>query len=70
MPLFGMMHSVEDGAARYVEGVLNPKFRSGHFYASKMGSPTGSLVDQATIDDRFSNQTLQDNAYQAVRNFI
>ena len=31
MPIFGMMDSVETGAKRYVDGLLNEKFESGRF---------------------------------------
>ena len=69
MPIFGMMHNVETGARRYVEGVLNPKFESGRFYASGLGSPTGPVVDQTTIDGELGNVVIQDNANQAVHRF-
>jgi len=69
MPLFGMMHSVETGAKRYVDGLLNDRFESGHFYASREGSPTGPVVDQAKIDASLANTQFQDNAFQAVRRF-
>lgn len=69
MPLFGMMHSVEIGAKRYLDGLLNADFKTGHFYASKTGYPTGPVVDQSTIDGTFSNVTAQDNASQALRQF-
>jgi NAD(P)-dependent dehydrogenase (short-subunit alcohol dehydrogenase family) len=69
MPIFGLMHSVETGAKRYVDGLLNPKFESGHFYASRAGSPTGPVVDQATIDADLANATFQDNANRAVHQF-
>ncbi|MEM1428278.1 MAG: SDR family NAD(P)-dependent oxidoreductase [Pseudomonadota bacterium] len=69
MPIFGMMHSVETGAARYVEGLLDAKFESGHFYASREGSPTGPVIDQAEIDSALANPDFQDNANQAVHRF-
>jgi len=69
MPLLGMMHSVEKGAQRYVEGLLNPKFETGHFYASGKGSPTGPIVDQAAIDSFPYDQTAQDNAHRAIQQF-
>lgn len=69
MPVLGMMHSVEAGAKRYVDGLLNPKFESGHFYASRTGSPTGPVVDQASIDADLANPTFQDNANRAVHQF-
>jgi NAD(P)-dependent dehydrogenase (short-subunit alcohol dehydrogenase family) len=70
MPIFGMMHSVETGAKRYVDGLLNPKFESGHFYASASESPTGPVVDQAARFQQFSNSLFQDNAYQAIHQFV
>ncbi len=69
MPLFGMMHGVEVGAKRYVDGLTNPKFESGHFYASKGGSPTGPVVDQETIEADLGNAVFQDNANTAVHQF-
>ncbi len=69
MPLFGMMHSVETGAKRYLDGLLNPEFKTGHFYASQAGYPTGPVVDQASIDGTLSDITNQDNANQALRQF-
>lgn len=69
MPIFGMMHSVEKGAKRYVDGLLNPKFESGHFYASRAGSPTGPLIDQAELEADLANPLYQDNANAAVHQF-
>ena len=69
MPIFGMMHSVETGAKRYVDGLLNEKFESGHFYASREGSPTGPVIDQSEIDSTLANPDFQDNANQAVHRF-
>ncbi|MES0807855.1 SDR family NAD(P)-dependent oxidoreductase [Roseibium sp. SCPC15] len=69
MPLFGMMHGIDVGAKRYVDGLLNPKFESGRFYASGGGSPTGPLVDQTTIAADLDNTAFQDNAKQAIRLF-
>lgn len=70
MPLFGMMHSVDVGAARYVQGLISDKFKSGHFYASQAGFPTGPLVDQARTYDYFMNTTFEDNVHQALQKFI
>lgn len=69
MPLFGMMHSVEAGAKRYLDGLLNPEFKTGHFYASETGYPIGPVVDQASIDAALSDITTQDNAHLALRQF-
>lgn len=70
MPIMGMMHSVETGAKRYVDGLLNSKFESGGFYASRIGSPTGLVVDQAAIDADFADPNIQDNAHRAILQFI
>lgn len=69
MPILGMMHSVETGAKRYVDGLLNPQFESGRFYASRAGSPTGPVVDQVTIDASLGDVDTQDNARRAVYQF-
>lgn len=69
MPLLGMMHSVETGAKRYVDGLMNAKFETGHFYASRAGSPTGPVIDQAEIDQNLANPDFQDNANKAVHRF-
>lgn len=69
MPMLGMMHGVETGAKRYVDGLLNPKFATGRFYASPMGFPTGDLVDQEEIDATLFNPTTQDNASAALMRF-
>lgn len=69
MPIFGIMHGVETGAKRYVDGLLNPKFESGRFYASGKGSPTGAVIDQAIIEADLANPAFQDNASQAVHQF-
>ena len=69
MPIFGMMHSVEKGARRYVDGLFNPEFVTGRFYASRAGSPTGQVVDQVTIDAFLGDASAQDNANRAVHQF-
>lgn len=69
MPMMGMMHSVDKGAKRYLEGLFDPRFESGHFYASRAGSPTGPVVDQITLEPSFGNVSAQDNARQAIQQF-
>ncbi len=69
MPRFGMMHGVDVGAKRYVDGLTDPKFETGRFYASKGGLPTGPVVDQATLYDGLNNPAIEDNAKQAVHRF-
>lgn len=66
MPLFGMMHSVEKGAQRYVSGLQDPAHVSGHFYASKRGAPTGPVVDQASLFSDLSTRAAEANAQHAI----
>jgi hypothetical protein len=68
MKLLGQMHSLETGAKRYVDVLLNAKFQSGKFYASKNSGMTGELTDQGTIFDLIGNEKAQDNAYAVVQN--
>ena len=70
MPLFGMMHGVEVGAKRYVDGIHQSTFQSGHFYASKGGSPTGAVVDQEVLFPYLAEASSQQNAHDAIYRFI
>ncbi|CAL2103225.1 Short-chain dehydrogenase [Tenacibaculum sp. 190130A14a] len=70
MPLMGMSHSVEKGAKRFVDGINNPKFESGVFYASKENILTGPVVDQSTIWKDLDNPMIQNNAALAINEFI
>lgn len=69
MPLFGMMHSVETGAKRYVDGLFNPKFESGRFYASAKEMPTGQVIDQVKLRPDLADTEAQDNAHKAIQQF-
>lgn len=66
---FGIFHSVEIGARRYVDAVLDERFKSGRFYASRRGA-TGEIVDQATVFADLENESFQDNAYEAIHRFM
>ncbi|XHR93242.1 hypothetical protein ACFJIV_23370 [Mucilaginibacter sp. UC70_90] len=70
MPLIGMIHGIKKGAARYVEALNNPSFKSGEFYGSKDGKVTGVLVEQGPIFPDLKNISFQDNAYEALHSFI
>ena len=70
MPLFGLMHTVDLGAKRYVDGLNDELFKSGVFYGSKKTTLTGPVIDQGTILDDFNNTTFQDNANEAIHRFI
>ena len=68
MPLFGLMHELEVGAKRYVDGLNDKAYKSGVFYASKKFM-SGSLVDQGTLFEDLNNKAFQDNANKAIHRF-
>jgi hypothetical protein len=70
MTLFGMMHSIDVGAKRYLNALNDSSFKSGHFYGSKESSMTGPLVDQSTIFSDIADAQIQDNAYAAIQQYI
>ena len=70
MPLMKMSHSVEKGAKRFVEGINNPKFKSGVFYASKENVLTGPVINQSNIWKDLDNRIFQNNADIAIHEFI
>jgi NAD(P)-dependent dehydrogenase (short-subunit alcohol dehydrogenase family) len=70
MPLMGVVHKVEVGAKRFVDGISDERYKSGIFYASKEGKLTGDVVDQSTFYTNLKNSTFQDNADKAIHRFI
>lgn len=70
MPLLGLSHSLEKGAKRFVDGISNAALKSGTFYASKEHVLTGAIIDQSTIFKDLNNEAYQDNAYDAIHQFI
>lgn len=70
MPIFSLMDRVETGSKRYVDGLLYPEFKSGHFYASQAGSPTGPVIVQITIDSSPGNENSPYNARRDVYQFV
>ncbi|NQV51940.1 MAG: SDR family NAD(P)-dependent oxidoreductase [Flavobacteriales bacterium] len=69
MPLMGMVHGVEVGAKRYVDGLTDPAYLSGHFYASKESTVTGPIIDQGDIFPLLYDVRVQDNAWKAIHAF-
>jgi len=69
-PLKGMIHKLDKGAKRFVDGVNNESFTSGVFYASKAKSLVGPVIDQSSIFPDLNNTTYQDNANEAIHRFI
>ncbi len=69
-PLKGMVHNLNKGAKRYVDGISNESFTSGTFYASKAKSLVGPVIDQSTIFPDLSIASYQDNANEAIHRYI
>jgi NAD(P)-dependent dehydrogenase (short-subunit alcohol dehydrogenase family) len=70
MPLMGMVHKLEKGAKRYVDGINDASLSSGVFYGSNANVLTGPLIDQSSIFQDLNNATYQDNANEAIHRFI
>ncbi|WP_026971461.1 SDR family NAD(P)-dependent oxidoreductase [Aliagarivorans marinus] len=69
MPMLGMMHSVDKAAKRYLDGLFDPRFETGQFYASQAGSPTGPVVNQLSLESSLGDVSAQDNARYAIEQF-
>jgi hypothetical protein len=69
-PLRGMVHSLDKGAKRFVDGINNESFTSGVFYASKAKKLVGPVIDQSAIFPDLNNTTYQDNANAAIQRFV
>ena len=69
-PLKGLVHKLEHGAKRFVDGISNDIYESGIFYASKAKLLTGPVIDQGTIFEDLYNSSYQDNANVAIHRFI
>ena len=69
-PLKGMVHKLEKGALRFVDGINNESLISGVFYASKAKKLVGPVIDQSSIFPDLNNATYQDNANAAIQKFV
>ena len=70
-PLMGdMVHKLDVGVKRFVDGISEDRYKSGVFYASKAGKLSGEVVDQSTFYTDLKNTSFQDNADQAIHRFI
>ena len=70
MRFFGLIHSLESGAKRYLAVLQNTSLYNGVFYASAEHTITGVLVDQAIIFEDFNNEKFQSNVDKAIHSFI
>lgn len=71
MQLLGKAHSVNVGAKRYIDVLLDKdKFKSGVWWGSKKGL-TGELADQREHwPEIIGNESVQDNASTVIHNFL
>lgn len=69
MLMLGKVHTVEIGAKRFVDGLLNVSYKSGVFYASNKGL-TGPIGDQSKLFADFSDIKIQDNAVTAIQSYF
>ena len=69
-PLIGnMVHKLEVGVKRLVDGISDERYKSGVFYASKECKLSGDVVDQSTFYTDLKNTSFQDNADKAIHRF-
>jgi hypothetical protein len=69
-PLKGMVHKLDKGAKRFVDGINNESLVSGVFYASKPKKLVGPVIDQSSIFPDLNNVSYQDNANAAIHRFV
>ena len=69
-PIKGLVHKLEKGAKRFVDGIGDDSYKSGVFYASKAKLLTGPVIDQSTIFPDLNNSIYQNNANAAIHRFI
>ena len=65
----GMVHKLEVGVKRFVDGISDERYKSGVFYASKEGKLSGDMVDQSAFFTDLKNASFQDNADEAIHRF-
>lgn len=65
-PILGLVHSLEIGAARIVNGLFNDSLLSGHFYGCRANTLTGPMIDQLKIMPALGDQALQRMASEAI----
>ena len=70
MQLMGKAHSVDVGAKRYCDVLLDQAtYKSGVWYGSKKGL-TGEMADQVEHWDLLGSETAQDNADTVIHSFL
>jgi len=70
MPLSGMVHKLETGAKRFVDGIEDDSKVNGGFYASKSNKPTGPVANQIAFLRDFDNVEYQNSVDEAIHRFI
>jgi hypothetical protein len=68
--LLGRSHSLATGTERLAQGLLDPAYGDGRFWASAAGQLTGPVVDQVSVNPLIADLSTQTNAAAAVHRFI
>ena len=69
MPMMGMVHKIEKGAARYVKAISDASLVNGKFYGSSQNKLTGPVMIQDNFFPDLKNKSFQDNAMRAIHRF-
>ena len=70
MPMMGMVHSLEKGAARYVKAINDDSLVNGKFYASDEPKLVGPVMIQDDFFSDLTNEAYQDNALEAIHRYV
>ena len=62
---FSIVHSIDHGAARFVNALDNKQFQTGGFYASEESKVTGQVKIHLTLADK----QFQDNVYTCLHQY-
>jgi NAD(P)-dependent dehydrogenase (short-subunit alcohol dehydrogenase family) len=66
----GMVHNLDFGAKRFVDAMLDERYKSGTFYASREGKLSSDMVDQSAFFTDLTNSSFQDHANEAIHRFL
>ncbi len=69
MRLLGRSHSLQAGTERLAQGLLDPAYDRGHFWASAPGRLVGPVVDQLNEHPLIGDHETQMNANTAIHRF-
>jgi hypothetical protein len=67
---FSIVYSIDHGAARFVNALNNKQFQTGGFYSSEETKVKGPVVAQFKIHPTMTDKQFQDNAYNALHQYV